>query len=52
MSRAFIFPGQGSQFIGMGKDLLDNFAEAREVFERVDDRKHPARPDGDVDGGC
>ena len=37
MSRALIFPGQGSQFVGMGKDLLDSFAEAREVFERVDD---------------
>ena len=36
MSRAFIFPGQGSQFIGMGKDLAENFAEAREVFEEVD----------------
>lgn len=37
MSRAFIFPGQGSQFPGMGKDLFDNYAEAREVFEEVDD---------------
>ncbi|MAE51698.1 MAG: [acyl-carrier-protein] S-malonyltransferase [Micavibrio sp.] len=37
MSRALIFPGQGSQFVGMGQDLLDSFAEAREVFERVDD---------------
>lgn len=36
MSRAFIFPGQGSQFIGMGKDLAESFAEAREVFEEVD----------------
>lgn len=37
MARAFIFPGQGSQFIGMGKDLFDNFAEAKDVFQEVDD---------------
>lgn len=35
--RAFVFPGQGSQFIGMGKDLAESFAEARETFEEVDD---------------
>ncbi len=33
---AFIFPGQGSQAVGMGKDLLDAFAEARAVFDEVD----------------
>lgn len=37
MTRAFIFPGQGSQFIGMGKDLAEAFPEARQVFEEVDD---------------
>lgn len=36
MKNAFVFPGQGSQFVGMGKDLADNFAAAREVFEEVD----------------
>lgn len=34
---AYIFPGQGSQAVGMGKDLFDNFAPAREVFEAADD---------------
>ena len=36
-TRAFIFPGQGSQAIGMGKSLADAFAAAREVFQEVDD---------------
>ncbi|MBK7393082.1 MAG: ACP S-malonyltransferase [Chloracidobacterium sp.] len=34
---AYIFPGQGSQAVGMGKDLFDNFAAAREVFEAADE---------------
>jgi len=34
---AHIFPGQGSQSVGMGKDLFDKFAVAREVFEAADD---------------
>ena len=33
---AFVFPGQGSQAAGMGKDLADGFSEAREVFDLVD----------------
>jgi [acyl-carrier-protein] S-malonyltransferase len=37
MSLAFIFPGQGSQSIGMGKSLADAFGAARQVFEEVDD---------------
>ncbi len=34
---AFIFPGQGAQFIGMGKELADQFNSARAVFEEVDE---------------
>jgi [acyl-carrier-protein] S-malonyltransferase len=37
MTRAFLFPGQGSQQIGMGKALADAFAPAREVFQEIDD---------------
>jgi len=37
MSIAFVFPGQGSQAVGMGKALADNFAVARNVFAEVDD---------------
>jgi [acyl-carrier-protein] S-malonyltransferase len=37
MSIAFTFPGQGSQAVGMGKDLADAFPEARAVFDEVDE---------------
>lgn len=35
--KAFVFPGQGSQFAGMGKDLAENFPAARRVFEEADE---------------
>lgn len=35
--QAFVFPGQGSQSVGMGRDLAEAFAPAREVFQEVDD---------------
>ena len=37
MKNAFVFPGQGSQFVGMGKELAENFKSAKEVFQEVND---------------
>ena len=37
MKKSIIFPGQGSQKVGMGKDIYDNFAVAKEVFQEVND---------------
>ncbi len=37
MPRAFVFPGQGSQDVGMGRELAETFAAAREVFDEVDE---------------
>lgn len=35
--KAYVFPGQGAQFVGMGKDLYDNVPAARELFERANE---------------
>lgn len=35
--KAYVFPGQGAQFVGMGKDFYENNAEARELFEKAND---------------
>ena len=37
MSRAFVFPGQGAQTVGMGRDLADAYPSAKAVFDEVDD---------------
>ena len=35
MKIGFLFPGQGSQTLGMGKDLYDQYEEAKKVYDRV-----------------
>lgn len=37
VKQAFIFPGQGAQYAGMGEDFFENFREAKEVFQEADD---------------
>lgn len=37
MKKAFVFPGQGAQFVGMGKDLYENNAECKAMFEKAND---------------
>ena len=37
MSRAFVFPGQGAQTIGMGRELAESYPQARAVFDEVDE---------------
>ncbi|MCK9344316.1 MAG: acyltransferase domain-containing protein, partial [Massilibacteroides sp.] len=35
--KAFVFPGQGSQFVGMGKDLYESHALAKQLFDKADE---------------
>ena len=37
MKKSFVFPGQGSQKVGMGKEVYESFRSAKDVFEEVND---------------
>ena len=35
MKRAFLFPGQGAQYVGMGKDIYDKYDEAKKIYDKA-----------------
>ena len=37
MSKAYVFPGQGAQFVGMGKDLYESNPKAKELFDKANE---------------
>ena len=37
MKTAFLFPGQGAQAVGMGKDIYEKYPEAKEIFDKVEE---------------
>ena len=42
--KAFVFPGQGSQFVVMGKDIYDNNSLAKELFDKINNASASSHP--------